>query len=77
MDIPHPAQHCSLVCREPSIPEAPRMDPQLLLIEIPHLQHGKLGKEGVGMVPTPLSSNQPCKPLLIPKKGLLQGDILL
>ena len=75
MDISHPAKHCSLVFRELSIPETPRMDPQLLPIKVPNLQHGKLGKEGVGMVPTPPSSHQSCKTLLVSEQGLSKGDV--
>ena len=75
MDIPHPAKHRSLVFWQLTIPETPRMDPQLLPIQVPNLQHGKLGKEGVGMVHTPSPSHQPCKALLVPEQSLPKGDI--
>ena len=75
MDISHPAKHHNLVFWELSIPETPRMDLQLLPIKVPNLQHGKLGKEGVGMVHTPSPSHQPCKALLVPEQSLPKGDI--
>ena len=51
VDVPNSPQHGRLVGRKPTIPEAPRMDPKLLPIEVTQLKHAMLGQERVCMVP--------------------------
>ena len=75
MDIPRPAQHGSLVLRQPPIPKAPRMHPELLPVKVPDLEHAMLGKERVGMVPAPPVPNQSRKALLVPQEGTPQGHV--
>ena len=75
MHIPHPTEHGLLIYRQPSIPETPRMNTQLLPVEVIHLQHAKLGQERVSMVPPPFTSNQASEPLLVPQEGGPQGFI--
>ena len=68
MHTPHPPQHGSLILRQPTPPEAPCMDPELLPVEVPHLQHPMLRKKRVRMVGPPVASYQPRKALLVPEQ---------
>ena len=70
-----PAKHSRLALWKSPIPETPCMDPQLLPVQVIHLEHTMLSKEGVQMAPTPLACNQLSKPLLVSQQGACQGHI--
>ena len=51
------------------------MKPELLPIQVPHLKDPVPGKQGIRMIPAPLTRYQPHKPLLKFQKGLPKGQI--
>ena len=57
------------------MPEAPRMDPQLLPIEVPYLQHAVLSQNRVSMAPAPHTSNQADNALLAPQQRARKGQV--
>ena len=59
MDVRRPAKHGSLTLRQQASPEAPRVDPQLLPVEVPDLKHSIMGQELVCIVPPPLLATKP------------------
>ena len=64
-----PPQHSRLVLWQHPIPE---LDPELLLIQFPHLEDPKPGKKGIHMLEPPLTSYQADKSLLQSKESRLQ-----
>ena len=75
MNTPNPAQHGRLILRQLAIPEAPGMDPQLLPVEIPNLEHAQLSQQRISMTPTPTASHKPRNALLVPQQGPPQGQV--
>ena len=51
------------------------MDPYLLPVQVPHLQHAALSKEWVRMVLPPPPYRQPREPLLVVQKRLRKGGV--
>ena len=51
------------------------MDPYLLPVQVPHLQHATLSEERIRMVLPPPPYCQPREPLLVVQKRLCKGGV--